>query len=312
MRRANKEQTVYDIQWNGWTKFYGDWDRFVSDWFESGTKPTDSLTQALESIGAFQRTDVGTWLDRMELPEPYYGSGKTAKCVVVNLNPGASCNGETEKIFGKGGFLMESFESDCNKRYSLFAEKWSPLKDDKVHDWWHKKNRKDFIKRFFGVQNLTDVFALEACPYHSKRWSGGLDAIEKHVIDNVIVPAAVVAARNDNCAVFVGSAFNAVIAKIKGVEAIERRRGTRVYSLYKLTHPIEGLNNRKAIFLLVVNGTQGMYLPKSNESNDAIEKIIHDIVNGRPCKLEPVKKMVRQAVRNRINFSKGNTKVACE
>ena len=88
MCRANKEQTVYDIQWNGWTKFYGDWDRFVRDWFESGSKPTDSLTQALESIGAFQRADVGTRLDRMELPEPYYGKGETAKCDRTNFRKG--------------------------------------------------------------------------------------------------------------------------------------------------------------------------------------------------------------------------------
>ena len=148
------------------------------------------------------------------------------------------------------------------------------------YDWWHEKNRQNFIKRFFGIQSLSDVLAIEACPYHSKMWSGGLDAIEKHVIDKVIVPAAVVAEGNSNCAVFVGGAFNTVIAKIKGVEAIRRWRGTRVYSLYKLTRPIKGLNSRNAIHLLVVNGTQGMYLPQSNKLNYEIEKIIYDIVNS--------------------------------
>lgn len=270
----------YNLSWERWNHFYDKWDAFVKDWFESETNPIDDLTKTLEKKGAFRLENADTGLIKNELPEPYYGNGEIAKCAIVNLNPGASCNGEAEKIFGKGGFLIESFESDCNKMYSLFAEKWSPLRDDKVHDWWHNENRKKFFKRFWGVQDLTEIFSLEACPYHSKNWSGGLDAIERHVIDNVITPAAVIAERNNNCAVFVGSVFNPVISKIKGVESIGRWRGTRVYSLYKLTRPIEGLNNRNPIFLLVVNGTQGMYLPQSNKSNDSIEKVIHSIVNG--------------------------------
>ena len=213
---------------------------------------------------------------------------------VVHLNPGTSSKGVSEIVWGSFGFLIRSFEADCGKKYSEFTQKWSPLKDSYIdkkpedvpgYDWWHNANRKKFFKRFFCVQNLTDVFALEACPYHSKRWSGGLDAIEKHVIDNVITPAAVIAERNNNCAVLVGSVFNPMIARIKGVETAGRWRGTRVYSLYKLTRPIDGLNNRKPIFLLVVNGTQGMFLPRANKSNIAIENIIHEIVSGSSCRL---------------------------
>lgn len=293
---VQKLNSRYSLSWTGWKKFYDEWDAFVKTWFESGAKPHDNLTRILEGIGAFMRQDPNTRLDRMELPEPYYGSGENAKCAVVNLNPGTSNAIDIVKVFGKGGFLIQSFEQNCSKKYSLFAGKWSPLresycngiqtKDVPGHVWWYNNNRKKFFERFFGVKNLAEVFSLEACPYHSKRWSGGLDAMEKHVIDKVVTPAAVIAEQNNNCAVFVGSAFNPLIAKIEGVEPIGRWRGTRVYSLYKLTLPIDGLNNRKPIFLLVVNGTQGMFLPRSIKSNIEIESIIHEIVNESFCYFE--------------------------
>ena len=99
----------YDLHWNGWPKFYSEWNRFVKNWFKSKVNPDYELTKEFKEIGAFESANNDTGLIKDELPEPYYGNGKNAKCVVVNLNPGASDKKETAKIFGKGGFLILSF-----------------------------------------------------------------------------------------------------------------------------------------------------------------------------------------------------------
>lgn len=276
----------YDLSWKGWKDFYRYWDDFVENWYNSDANPDDLFTQAL--AGAFHQKNPNAQLDIRELPEPYYGHDEMAKCVIVHLNPGASDENEDTKIFGKNGKLITSFETDCDKKYSSYAKKWSSLRnsyDDyeakKVpgYAWWHEKNRVEFIKRFLGVSDLATVFALEACPYHSKDWSGGLALIEEHIIDKVITPAAIVANRNNTCAVFVGSGFNEIIAKIKGVSAMGRWRGTRVYSLYKLMLPIEmAADQNRDSYVLVINGMQGMWLPAGNEMNIMIENNIHNIV----------------------------------
>ena len=281
----------YDLSWDGWEKFYAEWDEFVGNWFICKASPTDVFTKQLSDI--FEHVNADARLNLRELPEPYYGHGEHAKCVIVHLNPGASCDGEDKKFFGGTGFLMTSFAEDCAGVFSRYAEKWSILKDSYEgcpassvpgHDWWHESNRRNFIARFCGVMNLKEVFALEACPYHSKVWSGGLDRIEKHVISKVITPAAVVASNaNNNCAVFVGGGFNKLISKVKGVEPIGRWRGTRVYSLYKLTLPSGFSESRTTTYLLVLNGMQGMWLPAKNDLNDQIEKEVKEIIRTGSC-----------------------------
>ena len=282
----------YDLVFDSWQKLYKYWDWFVENWFDSKSDPDDDFTRQLH--GFFVNENVGVGLCANEFPEPYYGCVDSAQCVVVHLNPGASSAKEYVKLFGGKGFLIKSFEEDCNKKYSEFVKRWSPLKDtynDVVpnygvvpsdvpgNDWWHEKNRLNFIERFCGVTTLTEVFALEACPYHSKGWSGGMTRIEKHVIDKVITPAVVIASNTRiNCAIFVGSEFNGLISKIRGIEAIKPWRGTRVYSLYKLTFPKEVSHARDFTFLLVINGMQGMWLPASNDCNDKIEREIKSVI----------------------------------
>ena len=282
----------YDLSWNGWESFYKEWDAFVESWYDSKANPTDPFTQSLAN--AFNQTNPDVRLDIRELPEPYYGDGKTAKGVIVHLNPGASSKSEDSKIFGGNGDLILSFATDCGKKYSRYAEKWSslrdayegyPAKDVPGYDWWHERNRVRFFERFWGITDLAEVFALEACPYHSKDWAGGLDRIEKHIIDKVIAPAAVIANRHNNCAVFVGSRFNEIIAKVRGVTAIGCWRGTRVYSLYKLVIPLSmrepGKQNQDTAYFLVINGMQGMRLPALNEANKEIENKILNMINQK-------------------------------
>ena len=277
---------MYDLLWNGWDDFYNYWDNFVAHWYDSGANPKDVFTQSLES--AFRLPDDKARLDISELPEPYYGHHERAKCVIIHLNPGASDKNEDTKMFGGDGKLIKSFATDCDKKYSSYATKWSSLRDsydgyeaEKVpgYVWWHETNRVQFINRLLGVSDLAAVFAIEACPYHSKDWSGGLELIEKHIIDKVITPAAIVANRNNTCAVFVGSGFNEIIAKVKGVSAMGCWRGARVYSLYKLILPIEmSADRNRDSYVLVINGMQGMWLPAGNEMNIKIENKIHDIM----------------------------------
>ena len=282
-------ESNYGISWNGWKSFYNYWDDFVKNWYNSEASPKDPLTQSLAS--SFNLKNPSLRFDIRELPEPYYGRGDTekCKCVIVHLNPGASCDGEDLKIFGGNGNLIRSFKEECCKEYSRYAEKWSCLRasyedcDAKVpgHDWWHEDNRVRFIDRFWGVKDLAEVFALEACPYHSKNWTSGLNQIAEHIIDKVITPAALVANRNKNCAVFVGNEFNGLISKIKGVKAIRAWKGTRVYSLYKLILPssMGELGNGNMTYLLVINGVRGMWLPAADKRNIEIEKKICEIVN---------------------------------
>lgn len=279
-------ESKYGMSWNGWENFYKYWDDFVKNWYNSCANPTDPFTQSLAS--SFNQKNPDTRLDIRELPEPYYGRGDQAQYVIVHLNPGASSKSENAKIFGTNGRLIMSFANDCGKSYRRYAEEWSSLKDSYKdcetkdvpgYNWWHEVNRIQFIKRFFGLENWASVFALEACPYHSRDWSGGLELIEKHIIAKVITPAAIVANRNNTCAVFVGSGFNEIIAKVKGVSAMGRWRGSRVYSLYKLTLPIEmSADQNRNSYVLVINGMQGMWLPAGNEVNIKIENKIHDIM----------------------------------
>jgi hypothetical protein len=274
----------YDLSWDSWDAYHEYWDKFIKNWYD-GRGVADESFQHLVNSGEHE-----TGLDMKELPEPYYGCGESAQCVIVHLNPGASTENENKKRLGtctrEDGQLIQSLAAACEFKYSTYAKKWSPLRgafdgcnnasEVPGYDWWHSSNRIGWFKRFLGVEDLTKIFALEACPYHSKSWSSGLKRIEGHIIQKVIAPAAIVANRNRNCAVFVGSGFNEIISKIKDVEALGRWRGTRVYSLYKLKFPQEN----GGPFLLVINGMQGMLLPADNEVNRKIEKEIYDIVGG--------------------------------
>ena len=280
----------YALHWEGWDSFREYWDQFVGNWFDelgkNGT-PNDELTNAFRVACA----NAGDGkLDLRELPEPYYGNPESAKGVLVHLNPGCTDENEISKVFGRGGFLIGQFEHGCQKKYSKYVDEWSSLHDygDKAkhekicgHDWWHSENRVSWIKRFWGSEiTMNDVFALEACPYHSKSWQGSMESVENHIIQRVITPAiAAASAMERKVAVFVGSGFRNLIVKVKGIECVGCWRGTRTYSMYKYT-PTASSGVTSPVHLLVLNGIVGMSLPKRNVPNLKIEEEILRIVKA--------------------------------
>ena len=273
----------YDLIWNGWADYYYFWDEFIRNWFESRANPEDDLTRALEADNR---------LNIKELPEPYYGTGEQAAGVIVHLNPGASDPNENAKIFGEGGFLIKSFVDNCEKKYSSFARNWSPFclntnlleryhkeaSDVPGFDWWHKRNRLDWMKRFWGSSfEPSKLFILEACPYHSRVTDGVFSAINRHIVDKVVTSAIVAASGTESrCAVFVGKIFGELLAKINGIDFVKCWSGTRDYRLYRC-NPITNVINKTA-YLLVINGVSGMRLPSDCNQNRRIEREIHGIV----------------------------------
>lgn len=283
-----KTKIEFDLKWNGWDEYYNYWDGFVEHWHDSmssGGAPKDIFTKSLR--GDFSKRNEKTRLDVRELPEPYYGNGEDAKCAVVHLNPGASCDNEISKFFGRNGDLIASFEKDCGKKYSKYAKQWSSLNDSfenyeasKVpgYAWWHNSNRLGFFSRFWEIKGLSEVFALEACPYHSKNWGMGMENVEKHIVERVIVPALVIANKNGNCAVFHGSKFKEIILKIKRVEEIGLWTSNRKYSLYKICAPSALSRFKGVAYILVIDAVTGMWFPKETAENVEIENKIKELV----------------------------------
>lgn len=272
----------YELAWGGWDRFRARWDAFVAGWLASGAHPDDGLTKM--SCEAVNGKDPCAALNIAELPEPYYGDGSTCAGVIVHLNPGASSLKERSKIYGDAGsWLVKSLVSRCKGRYSVFEKLWSPLRTDFEDgktaadvpgsaEWWHCSSREAGVRRLCNA-SVDRLFALEACPFHSGAWKGRMEILEEHVVDNVIAPAIVAAANpccKRHCAVFVGSQFISVITKIKGVsQVLPQMKGSRTYTLFK--YDVANGIVDQPVFLLVVNGCQGMALPQANSQNLQIE-----------------------------------------
>lgn len=177
-----------------------------------------------------------------ELPEPYYGDPKKAKCVLIQFNPGKSdlttvANGslsnEQTKSFScrenKQAFLIRSFLGidenlpNCEKSYRKYAERWSSLASkypngispERVcgHDWWWKCNRTRWIGSFTGA-DLKDVFVMETCPYHSLSWNGG-GLPPDYLLQRIVIPAAMSAKENKiACVVSASSAVRDLLENL--------------------------------------------------------------------------------------------------
>lgn len=214
--------------------FYSFWDDFIKKWWDAKAEPQDAVTQS------FHR-ECGICLD--ELPEPYLGSHSEAKAVVINYNPGRADPNEKVKYYSENNnarSLIYHFAHEHKKSYGDYLNKWSPLSSalDNANsqvpgvEWW--RNRFRWIEHFAGqFQGCNDkekirrenVFALEICPYHSRRWCGEIDdqTLIDHVRDKVIVPAACTAIENSlPCVICAGRMIGETLKNKFGLRTIKK------------------------------------------------------------------------------------------
>ena len=86
----NAKRVTRQRHWSWNSDFYDFWDEFVKKWFLTRPKKTDKLELAFSFLGGF-------YFDA--LPEPYLGSHKKAKVVIINYNPGLSDSDDKCKFF---------------------------------------------------------------------------------------------------------------------------------------------------------------------------------------------------------------------
>ena len=246
----NTHGVASPMHWSWKSDFYDFWDEFVKNWFLTRPQKTDKLELAFSYLGGF-------YFDA--LPEPYLGSHKKAKVVIINYNPGLSDSADTCKFFSQrtdqtvGGKenLIKSFDSKCLKSYKRFIRKWNPLTsivDIPGRSWWAKrfkwiKQIYDALSNFHGGQNTVtekEVFCLEFCPYHSKAFKMGLPfsksdtsksrtMLKEHILNHVLVPSIMAVVENDlPCVICVGSKIGQYfVDEYEAIEFIEKWDGKK-------------------------------------------------------------------------------------
>ncbi len=204
-----------------WDEYYSFWDKFVKNWFEQRPNvPSDDdsisqlyvrFIQSRNNNGAFVQLDLNV------LPTPYLGNpDKGADAVVIHLNPGLSeiasygqfvgmstdATQSYENINRPIGWLIRSFRDVKHCLYRKFLNSWSCLNPIKKNpqvpgfEWWQKKMA--WLRQVYTNPEMLSsrVFALELCPYHSKKfglreeqrfYQELLPFIRKRVVDVAIV-----------------------------------------------------------------------------------------------------------------------------
>jgi hypothetical protein len=217
-----------------WDAYYKFWDGFVEAWF---TFMQSQKNWNIAERIAIQFGNVSS-INLDELPEPYYGKPhEDVDAVFINLNPGMSSDDvlESTKFFSKltapelEGWLIKEFAK--TKCYRAYANKCSCL-DPNLRNhvpevcgvrWWQDVvprpigGRMNWVRRIYEKADMcpSKVFALELCPFHSKRW--GFDLVKNQVLkdfinEHVIEPALVATIENKlPFAIAVGAAIRDIL-----------------------------------------------------------------------------------------------------
>ena len=206
-----------------WGKYYNFWDEFVGRWLaeRKAEAPLDEVSLAYQ-----QACDE---LDFDILPTPYLGRpSEGVDAVFLNMNPGLSEIGKRGEYRGvplddtqrfsllrkPNGWLIKAFMCESEGSYRRFVDKWSCLNPDLRDydpqvcgvDWWQGLNpgkvggRAAWLRRIYNNCDMSPsrVFAVELCPYHSKKWNAAhLDeCLLPFICEHVIDPACVAVHQN--------------------------------------------------------------------------------------------------------------------
>ena len=225
-----------------WGKYYNFWDEFVGRWL------AERKTEAPLDEVALAYQQACNELDFDILPTPYLGRpSEGVDAVFLNMNPGLSEIGkrgaykgmsldDTQRfsLLGKpNGWLIKTFVREAGGSYRRFVDKWSCLNPDLRDydpqvcgvDWWQGLNPRKVGGRAAWLQRIYDncdmspsrVFAVELCPYHSKKWRAAhLDeCLLSFICEHVIDPACVAVHQNRlPFAVAIGKVFVNLFGKL--------------------------------------------------------------------------------------------------
>ena len=253
------------------------------------------------------------------LPTPYLGCPDGGvEAVVMHLNPGLSEIAKYGKFSGKStdatqsyanidkpiGWLIREFRDKANGSYSEFLKSWSCLNPNlgghnpQVCGWEWWNDEMEWIRRVYDNAQISSskVFALELCPYHSKRFAIRqrgrfnkelLPFIREHVID---VAIAAVQENKLPYAVALGAEFYIIFDELKfpykewSFKKCETRckwppnsgnkPTRRAYRLYTVTS-LDGVKAR-----ILVTWVQAPGNPPPSESFKEVEKAIFTYANN--------------------------------
>jgi hypothetical protein len=163
------------------------WDKLIAKWLNDDERTLlvnkDCFFKADERVPT--NSPVKLCRDKSEIPEPYWGNLGKCSAVVINLNPGM---GETNR----NEFYENFAKSLCKKRFSEIAIDFPWLEEGLPGSkFWQQKHR--WIVRLCNIlgKEISEErmpFALELCPYHSKKWNGNLlknEEVKIHIERNV-------------------------------------------------------------------------------------------------------------------------------
>lgn len=299
-----------------WQKYYDEWDNFVKKWFErwpnlpSDGGVSEKLFRFIQTKNAAKQWES---LDLNILPTPYLGFPDAGvEAVVMHMNPGLSEIAKYGKFSGKStdatqsyanidkpiGWLIREFRDNAECSYSAFLKAWSCLNPDlEGHnpqvcgwEWWN--DEMEWIRRVYDNAQMSSskVFALELCPYHSKRFGVRqrsrfnkelLPFIREHVID---VAIAAVQENKLPYAVALGAEFYKIFDRLEfpyeewsfnkcetsctWPPNSDDNPTRRTYRLYTVTS-MDGVNAR-----ILVTWAQATGNPPPSESFKEVEKAI--------------------------------------
>ncbi|TJY31852.1 hypothetical protein [Pontimicrobium aquaticum] len=135
------------------------WNTFFENWLNS---PQGVFENDIWGKG---HTGKGkTELDPFSLPQPYLGNPNDCSVITLNLNPGPTSD---LRIY-KDGMLVKQFSDSEN--YFEYAKSFPQMNlENHPSRFW--------IKQFKWIDNIIDSdikhtlpFAIEICPWHSKKW----------------------------------------------------------------------------------------------------------------------------------------------
>ena len=229
-----------------WQEYYAGWDNFVKKWFEQWPNmPNDGGVSEKFLRFIKTRNSDGQWeaLDLSILPAPYLGCPDAGvEAVVMHMNPGLSEIAKYGKFKGEStdaiqsyvnidkpiGWLIREFRDKAKGSYSEFLKSWSCLNPNlgghnpQVCGWAWWNYEMEWIRRVYDKEQMSSskVFALELCPYHSKRFGickrarfyrELLPFIRDHVVD---VAVAAVSENKLPYAVALGAEFYRIFDRL--------------------------------------------------------------------------------------------------